>query len=444
MAPAELFFSDAWSAQTAVLLCFPLAAMLTTWLCRRVMHQAALQWVRFRSQQRIAPLYNADAKLRIEAPTCSALLNADEIAARLFTPTDYLRWLNPQQALQKMTATHAQYCEETVDALMDSTHPNTWAALPQALKKQCYAHAERYLTPFLDDVLDDLIDEADHLFDFHETIRTQLKRQQFDQTGNYLTCLEQNSEPLFRRHEGWALALAPLLAIGALFWLPELSATLSVAPTPTRISLLLMLVCGGTLLTTLLAPVFNSISGRRLTPCTQLAQGRKDWQGQKTNPTRGVKPLLPEHLRIAAEALSKALTQALLDIPSQIHSLQSAPKRDHLERIVSRRFQQWFIDTLPTFGLRQQLAAGPYLQLLRAEASFQCIQAMDRPFDDPDFIDYCSIRVESALNERLAKLSGQQFSALLTQAQSNYRTGRLLLLCVLVALTALTACLTYW
>jgi hypothetical protein len=69
---------------------------------------------------------------------------------------------------------------------------------------------------------------------------------------------------------------------------------------------------------------------------------------------------------------------------------------------------------------------------------------MDRPFDDPDFIDYCSIRVESALNERLAKLSGQQFSALLTQAQSNYRTGRLLLLCVLVALTALTACLTYW
>lgn len=417
MQASELLSHSAEYNTWMVFILFPLITLLATYLCRRAMHHAALLWVRFRSYQNVEHRYNADAAIEIEAPTCTALLNADQIAAQLCTPEDYLQWLNPQQALQKMTSTHAQYCEETVDALMDSTYPAAWAATPHTLRAQCYAHGERYLTPFLDDVIDDLIEHADTLFDFKETIRAQLKRQQFDQAGDFLRCMQHNSKALTRQQEPWALLLSPALALALLLCLPELSAAMLNASHSTRLGLLLSLVCGTLFLATLLAnhKILPNLSRRP----------------ENTNRPES----LPLHFEQPAKALGKTLTQTLLDIPSQIESLKNAPKRALLERIVARRFQQWFIDTLPNFGLKQTLGTGQCAKLLREEASFQCIQAMDRPFDDPDFIAYCQVRVEQALHQRIAKLSGSQFSHLLTQAQAHYRTGWLLLLLSVMGLT---------
>lgn len=400
-----------------VFILLPLLTLLATYLCRRTLHRAALLWVRLRSYRNVELHYNSDAAIKIEAPTCTALLNADRIAAQLCTPKDYLHWLNPQQALQKMTSTHAQYCEETIDALMDSTYPTVWAATPHTLKAQCYAHGKRYLTPFLDDVIDDLIEEADTLFDFKETIRAQLKRQQFDQANDFLRCMQQNSRALSRQQEPWALALSPVIALTLLLCVPSLSTTLLNASLSTQLGIVLSVVCVTLLLASLLA-------NYKILP--SFKQGTQKARKPDALPALYEKP---------AQALGKTLTQSLLDIPSQIESLKRAPKRPLLERIVAKRFQQWFIDTLPSYGLRQKFGSGDCARLLREEASFQCIQAMDRPFDDPDFVAYCQVRIEQALHQRLANLSGTQFSKLLTLAQTQYRTGWLLLLLSMASIT---------
>jgi hypothetical protein len=427
MTAATPFFAhSAEQATWLMMIVLPSAAAACTWLCGQLLHRLSLQWLRFKSYRAVSPRYNADAAFGIEAPTCTALLSADDIATQLCTPYDYLTWLNPQQALQKMAVTHRLYCEETVDALMESTHPTLWAALPPPLRAHCYAHAQRYITPFLDDVLDDLIENAEQLFNFTETIRTQLKQQQFDQTANFLLCLQHNSETLMRQFNRKAVVLSILLTGIALIIAPTLGNILLEASNALRLGIVFSFTCASLWLAALISHRLPDKPSRRNTALAHQTTDTSNSAGAAEAKNTTVR--LPAALARPAQALSKMLAETLLDIPSQMSSLKMAPKRSCLERIITRRFKQWFIDTLPPLGLKHHFAQGGAAQLLCEEASFQCIQAMDRPFDDPEFINHCTVKVQQALADRLEQLSGKQFSVLLEGSCSYYRSGRLIIL----------------
>ncbi|MEJ2682303.1 MAG: hypothetical protein P8176_12665, partial [Gammaproteobacteria bacterium] len=135
---------------------FPLTVLVFTTMLHHILHRSGLHWLLWRGENSAQQQY--DLRTKISRPGMAAVLRADQLAAQLLSPSEYLHALNPQRLLNEMTRFQQSSCEEIVDDLMTTTHPALWAALPNPLKQGYYRHGAQYLRPFLDDVLDDLVE----------------------------------------------------------------------------------------------------------------------------------------------------------------------------------------------------------------------------------------------------------------------------------------------
>ncbi|MEJ2682345.1 MAG: hypothetical protein P8176_12835, partial [Gammaproteobacteria bacterium] len=162
----------------------------------------------------------------------------------------------------------------------------------------------------------------------------------------------------------------------------------------------------------------------------------------------------------SARAISKSLTQHLLNINAQLHSLETGSKRHVLENIISRRFRQWFLDTLPghirlltpfnkiSSNISSKISSNKNTNTSSRQrfchiASIQLIQAMTRPFADTEYRTHCETDVEQRIVNKLLHFSSVQFDALLKTYTTLYTQGWRLASAVIALATVIILAITF-
>jgi len=397
-----------WIPTLTVTICLTL---IFTWLGHKLLDRLSLLSVtagmRLRAKKRYrAQDGDAGTQPKIDNSHLSALMQADTIASQVLPPETYINAINFQQTL--LDAFHSCFdrCESFIDELMMKVCPEKWCVLPLWQQNKVYKHIKQNLRPFLDDVFDDILLEANTLFEFQQTLRAQIQHHRPPYTTTIFKCLSAQTEhlgqPLFKGAVLIAVSLGVILTMGLLI------------QDSTR---------QFTLIESLL--ISNLVAAAGLCLSNALA----GWHNLGAPFKKAPQP--------AIDALHNLLSKQLLDIPSQLCALQHGSKRQCLEKILRIRIKQWFIDNAPNTNLFCLRTTFEEKRLLTQLAAAHCIRGMDVPFSETFADRLYQIQISQQLSSSLKSLSAQSLGLILKPTLNQYRKAWHSLLIVWIITPAL-------
>lgn len=308
----------------------------------------------------------------------------DKTLQKLGSLDEFFREMEPEKIAAHLTRSTQARIEEYTDEVMTERNGVLWENLPLVVRRRVYNRARRAVPELMDNLVDDISNNIEHLVDLKHMITTQMQSDK----ELLVRVFKEVGDPEFRFviNSGFYFGfLFGLIQVPVFIYFPS----------------------------NWVLPVFGFIVGIA-TNWLALNVIFRPLNPVKVGPFR-IQGLFLKRQKDVAETFARLTTAEVVTLRNIMYQVLNGPRGDRTKALIKKHLKPLLDGGVVRTAAQLTVGPGGYASLKRAVEE-KAIDLSLEPFDDPEFNRERGVVVERLMRERMQMLTSEEFQDLLRPA----------------------------